>query len=219
MTSAFDTAVSPADWPPLFEGRYVVRDTLLPHLSPTGRPGGRPFWTILSSYEFSPTTWNFFRPLPVLLMMFVLCAGVTFLSEIASNIMGNTICAFGEGTAMPAMGFLKQFRKELEAYVATSGRAAAAAGECQVPMSDTEQTIIDIIAKTCSIERDRITLDATLKDLDVHSLDAVQVLFEIEDRFDIQVPERDDQYSAGTVRDLVAGVESLVAAKAATATT
>ncbi|MBX3636825.1 MAG: acyl carrier protein [Rubrivivax sp.] len=86
-------------------------------------------------------------------------------------------------------------------------------------MSDTEQTIIDIIAKTCSIEPERITLDSTLKDLDVHSLDAVQVLFEIEDRFDIQVPERDDQYSAGTVRDLVAGVESLVAAKAATATT
>lgn len=86
-------------------------------------------------------------------------------------------------------------------------------------MSDTEQIIIDIIAKTCSIERERIRLDSTLKDLDVHSLDAVQVLFEIEDRFDIQVPERDDQYSAGTVRDLVAGVESLVAAKAATVTT
>ncbi len=29
------------------------------------------------------------------------------LSEIADNIMGNTICAFGEGTAMPALGFLK----------------------------------------------------------------------------------------------------------------
>ncbi|MFO0678834.1 MAG: NADH-quinone oxidoreductase subunit NuoF [Polyangiaceae bacterium] len=39
------------------------------------------------------------------------------LSDIASNIMGNTICAFGEGTAMPAMGFLKKFRKDFEAYV------------------------------------------------------------------------------------------------------
>ncbi len=39
------------------------------------------------------------------------------LSDIASNIMGNTICAFGEGTAMPAMGFLQKFRPELEAYV------------------------------------------------------------------------------------------------------
>ena len=83
-------------------------------------------------------------------------------------------------------------------------------------MSSTQQTIIDIIAKTCSIERDRIALDATLKDLDVHSLDAVQVLFEIEDRFDISVPEREDQYSAGTVRDLIEGVDRLLAARANT---
>ena len=69
MTSAFDTGVQASDWPPLFEGCYRVRDGVIPHLAPTGRPGGRPFWTILSSYEFNPTTWNFFRPLPVLLMM------------------------------------------------------------------------------------------------------------------------------------------------------
>jgi acyl carrier protein len=80
-------------------------------------------------------------------------------------------------------------------------------------MSSTEQIIFDIIAKTCSVERARISLDATLKDLDVHSLDAVQVLFEIEDRFDITVPEREDQYSAGTVRDLIEGVDRLVAEK------
>ena len=81
-------------------------------------------------------------------------------------------------------------------------------------MSSTEQTIFDIIAKTCSVPRDRITLDSTLKDLDVHSLDAVQVLFEIEDKFDISVPEREDQYSAGTVRDLIHGVDRLLAVKA-----
>lgn len=39
------------------------------------------------------------------------------LHSVANNIMGNTICAFGEGTAMPALGFLKKFRPEFEAYV------------------------------------------------------------------------------------------------------
>jgi NADH-quinone oxidoreductase subunit F len=39
------------------------------------------------------------------------------LSDIANGIMGNTICAFGEGTAMPALAFLQKFRKEFEAYV------------------------------------------------------------------------------------------------------
>lgn len=86
---------------------------------------------------------------------------------------------------------------------------------CQYTMSSTEQAIIAIIAKTCSIEPSRITLDSTLKDLDVHSLDAVQVLFEIEDKFNVSVPEREDQYATGTVRDLIEGVERLLAEKAA----
>lgn len=39
------------------------------------------------------------------------------LHDIANNIMGNTICAFGEGTAMPALGFVKRYRKDFEAYI------------------------------------------------------------------------------------------------------
>jgi NADH-quinone oxidoreductase subunit F len=38
--------------------------------------------------------------------------------------MGNTICAFGEGTAMPALGFLRKFRKEFEAYIRTKGKSS-----------------------------------------------------------------------------------------------
>ena len=46
------------------------------------------------------------------------------LHEIADNIMGNTICAFGEGTAMPALGFLRKFRRELEDFVKTGGKSS-----------------------------------------------------------------------------------------------
>ena len=46
------------------------------------------------------------------------------LHDIANGIMGNTICAFGEGTAMPALAFLQKFRKELEEYV-RGGRTRA----------------------------------------------------------------------------------------------
>ena len=81
-------------------------------------------------------------------------------------------------------------------------------------MSTTQDTVIDIIARSCGIDPGRVRLDATLKELDVHSLDAVQVLFEIEDHFNVHVPERDERYAAGTVRDLVAGVERLLAAQA-----
>ena len=46
------------------------------------------------------------------------------LHEVAGSIMGNTICAFGEGTAMPALGFLRKFRKEFEAFIRTQGASS-----------------------------------------------------------------------------------------------
>ncbi len=51
---------------------------------------------------------------------------IDLLADIANNIMGNTICAFGEGTAMPALGFLKKFKREFEEY-ATGARTKAQA--------------------------------------------------------------------------------------------
>jgi len=44
--------------------------------------------------------------------------------EIASNVMGNTICAFGEGASMPMLGFLRKFRKEFEEYIRTGGKSS-----------------------------------------------------------------------------------------------
>ena len=34
------------------------------------------------------------------------------LVDISNNMMGNTICAFADGTAMPMLGFLQKFRQE-----------------------------------------------------------------------------------------------------------
>ncbi|MBE2196719.1 MAG: hypothetical protein IAE83_21290 [Anaerolinea sp.] len=69
MTSAFDTPVTEAAWPALFSGQYELRESPLWHLAPVGRPGGRPVWAVLSSYEFLPSVWNFFRPLASLLRL------------------------------------------------------------------------------------------------------------------------------------------------------
>jgi hypothetical protein len=69
LSSAFDTPVTEAAFPALFEGRYQLQDRPFWHLAPSGRPGGRPYWAVLTSYEFAPATWNFFRPLPPLLRL------------------------------------------------------------------------------------------------------------------------------------------------------
>lgn len=42
--------------------------------------------------------------------------------EIASNITGNTICAFGDGAATPMLAFVRKFRKNFEDYINTGGK-------------------------------------------------------------------------------------------------
>jgi NADH-quinone oxidoreductase subunit F len=46
--------------------------------------------------------------------------------EIGSGIMGNTICAFGEGSAMPALGLVRKFRRHFEEHAA--GKPCSAGG-------------------------------------------------------------------------------------------
>lgn len=43
--------------------------------------------------------------------------------DIANGIMGNTICAFGEGAAQPALAFVKRYRKHFEDYVLRGGKS------------------------------------------------------------------------------------------------
>ena len=78
-------------------------------------------------------------------------------------------------------------------------------------MSSVQETIFDIISKESGIDRAKITPEATLKDLDIQSLDAVQILFEIEDHFKITMPDRDPNFDTESVKGLIDTVEKLVA--------
>ena len=78
-------------------------------------------------------------------------------------------------------------------------------------MSSVQDTIFDIIANESGIDRAKITPDATLKDLEIQSLDAVQILFEIEDHFKITMPDRDPNFDTESVKGLVETVEKLLA--------
>jgi acyl carrier protein len=80
---------------------------------------------------------------------------------------------------------------------------------------DVKQTVFSIIAKEAGIEESKVTLDSTLKDLEIPSLDAIQIIFEIEDHFKIQLPDRDPNFDTESVKGLVDTVEKLLAQKAA----
>jgi acyl carrier protein len=80
-------------------------------------------------------------------------------------------------------------------------------------MSSVQETIFAIISKEAGIDLGKISLDSTLKDLEIQSLDAVQIIFEIEDHYKITMPDRDPNFDTESVKGLVEAVERLVAEK------
>lgn len=82
-------------------------------------------------------------------------------------------------------------------------------------MSSVQETIFDIIAKEAGIDIGKISLDSTLKELEIQSLDAVQIIFEIEDHYKITLPDRDPNFDTESVRGLVEAVDKLLAEKQA----
>jgi acyl carrier protein len=71
-----------------------------------------------------------------------------------------------------------------------------------------EQRCIAIIAKSKLIPKESITRDKTFDELQIDSLDKINISFEIEDTFDIQIPD-DSISSLKTVGDIVDGVVRL----------
>ena len=67
-----------------------------------------------------------------------------------------------------------------------------------------------ILAKKYSLEAERITPDATLESLGLDSLDLIELLFEVEDEFNIRIPQESAAASrGGTVKDIVDSIEKL----------
>ncbi len=77
------------------------------------------------------------------------------------------------------------------------------------------EQVIAIIAKQAKLEVAAIRPDSTLKDLGVASLDAIEVIFDIEEFFDITFPDQGTNFDTDTVQHLVDAVLSAQQAKAA----
>lgn len=80
-------------------------------------------------------------------------------------------------------------------------------------MADIAERIVEIIAKEAKLDASKLTLDTRLEELKIESLDLVQILFAIEDEFDVYVPYNDEAYKLETLRDVVDGVNRLIAEK------
>ncbi len=84
-------------------------------------------------------------------------------------------------------------------------------------MNDTtEQQVFEIIAKQAKIPVETIKPESTLKDLGIASLEAIEVIFDIEEHFNITFPDQQGaNFDTDTAQSLVDAVRQGLAAKAA----
>lgn len=85
-------------------------------------------------------------------------------------------------------------------------------------MKDIANRCIEIIAKSKSIAPESVTLGSTFDELNIDSLDKINISFEVEEVFSIEIPD-DALGSLKTVGDMVEGVTRLRAASSPTPTT
>jgi acyl carrier protein len=79
------------------------------------------------------------------------------------------------------------------------------------------QKVIAIMSATQHLPPEKITVDSTFQELNIDSLDGINILFALENEFDINIPD-DAAKEIRTVRDMVAGVRTLIEAKQAGST-
>jgi len=81
-------------------------------------------------------------------------------------------------------------------------------------MNSIADECIALIAKQKSITPDQIRLESTFDELALDSLDRVSLAFDIEEKYDIEIPE-DRLGRIRTVRDMVTGIEEALRRKGA----
>jgi len=76
-------------------------------------------------------------------------------------------------------------------------------------MNDIQVRIIELIAKTKSVPASSIGPETSFEELQIDSLDKINLSFDVEEMFSIQIPD-ESLNSLKTVGDVVRGVERLV---------
>ena len=76
------------------------------------------------------------------------------------------------------------------------------------------QRVIKVIATTKRIPIERVTIDSSFEQLGIDSMDAVEILFAMENEFDISIPD-DEVRSVRGIRQMSEGVDRLLLAKSA----
>lgn len=78
---------------------------------------------------------------------------------------------------------------------------------------ETAKRTIAVFAEFKDVPEDEITLETSLEEMELDSLDALNLVFELEEEFDIMIPD-DKAFEMKTVAEMVEGIDTLLALKA-----
>ena len=70
--------------------------------------------------------------------------------------------------------------------------------------------IIDVIVAEGMVDRDKVTMDATIESLDLKSIDIVMILTAIEDKFDVYIPMDGPFHDAKDVKSLIDAIANYI---------
>lgn len=76
-----------------------------------------------------------------------------------------------------------------------------------------QQQILEIVAKHAAVDVATLTPQSTLKEAGIDSLEAIEIIFDIEEHFDITLPDRDPNFDTESAQGLISAVETALAAK------
>lgn len=80
--------------------------------------------------------------------------------------------------------------------------------------------VMSVIKKKIRVDRSEIAMDDRLADLGLESLDALELVFDLEEKFDIEIPVNANDAQIGgfeKVSDVVAAVQKIIDKKAQSA--
>ena len=75
-----------------------------------------------------------------------------------------------------------------------------------------DNEVLDILAKHTEVGREKMSLDTRLNTIGVESLMMVEIIYDLEERFDISIPDPDfvGEQPFKTARDIVGAIKELI---------
>jgi len=71
------------------------------------------------------------------------------------------------------------------------------------------QRVLSVIAATQRISPETVTIDKSFQELGIDSMDGINILFALENEFDITIPDEQAK-QIRSIREMVEGIEKLV---------